>query len=145
MRRRIFLNARRRTPNADGVAMQEIVTIGAVTRLFVALAVLSPVIGIGWAVMAIARGRDRRQVRYTALLISLSGPVNGCLWQLYNLLTDLNGLDTVRNFAINVTVFMLIGLIVGVVLGRLQPNTDAATIVSMPLNEDERNDVAATE
>ncbi len=122
--------------------MQEIVTVGGITRLFVALAVLSPIIGIGWAVVGVARGRDRRQIRYTALLIGLCGPVNGCLWQLYNLLTDLNGLDTVRNFAINVSVFLVIGLIVGIVLGRIQPSQDVDASAVLPTDEAEHNYIA---
>jgi hypothetical protein len=102
--------------------MQEIVTVDGVTRLFLALAVLAPVLGLLIAGVMIARRAERGDARRWGLLVGLCGPGNWLLWKLYNALTEHNGLDTVRNFEINLVVFVLIGLALGLALNRLQPS-----------------------
>jgi hypothetical protein len=109
--------------------MQEIVSIDRVTQLFVALAILSPVAGLlvtgimtAWGVRHGETLRGAHHVsRRWGLLIGLCGPGNVLLWNLYNALTERNGLDTVRNFGINLVVFVLIGIVLGLALNRLEP------------------------
>jgi len=100
--------------------MQEIVTVAAVGRMFNSLALLFPVVGALIGVGALARGTDRVRSWRMGIGVGLIGPANWLLWWFYNALTDRNGLDTVRNFAVNVTVFVLIGLGIGIVLGYVQ-------------------------
>jgi hypothetical protein len=42
------------------------------------------------------------------------------MWRLYNTITDRNGLDTVRNLAINGAVFLVVGIALGVALAHIE-------------------------
>jgi len=119
--------------------MQEIVSVDGVTRLFVVLAIVSPVLGMLVTGVMIARRAARWEARRWGLLVGLCGPGNWLLWKLYNALTERNGLDTVRNFAINLAVFLLIGLVLGLALNRLPqpvtPDVAPADPLDPPISE----------
>lgn len=100
--------------------MREIVSVEAIQRLFLLLAVVLPLMGfvIGGVLGARQGSAPRGAMR--GLLTGLIGPLNFALWTLYNALTERNGLDTVRNVAVNITVFVVIGLALGVGLALRQ-------------------------
>ncbi|GIV14783.1 MAG: hypothetical protein KatS3mg022_0218 [Armatimonadota bacterium] len=86
--------------------MQEIITAKQVDVLFLVLAIAAPVAGaaIGWV-------RNKRAL--TGLLWGLLLTANWILWRLYNAITDHLGLDTVRNLLVNLTLFVVLGAVVG--------------------------------
>lgn len=93
--------------------LREIVDIASVERLFLLLAVLGPVAGL---VIGAVVGRRRNRVRQSSLaglLLGLLGTLNWLLWRVYNILTDANGLDSVKGLAINLTLFLMTGAILG--------------------------------
>lgn len=72
------------------------------------LAVLfgAPLVGLVWGVVA------KRLVR--GLVIGLGvGIGNDVLWTVYNAITDKLGLDTVKNLVVNVSLFVVLGVIIG--------------------------------
>ncbi len=93
--------------------LREIVDLAAVERLFLVLAVLGPLLGLGIGV-GVGRSRNRvRQSAVTGLLLGLLGTLNWLLWRVYNTLTEANGLDSVKNLAINLLLFVVIGAALG--------------------------------
>lgn len=103
--------------NGNG-ELQEIVTVDQIGRLFVLLAILLPLVGAGIGyLLGAKRGHGLRGLR-TGGTMGLIGPANWLLWQAYNLITDRLGLDTVLNFAVNLTLFVVIGISLGLMLRR---------------------------
>ncbi|HLK56634.1 MAG TPA: hypothetical protein VKU00_08725 [Chthonomonadaceae bacterium] len=94
-------------------SLREIVDAEAVGRLFALLALVCPLLGAGVGIVLGVRRRDIGRGVRTGLLFGLIGPLNWLLWKLYNALTDANGLDTVRNLFINLTVFVVVGALIG--------------------------------
>ena len=52
---------------------------------------------------------------------------NLILWRIYNVITDHLGLDTVKNLFVNMALFVVIGVIIGVVWARTAPASLDAT------------------
>ena len=98
--------------------MREIITLDEANRLFLILAVAVPVLCVALgAFIGIRRGAPGRWA-LNGLLIGLLGPANLALWKIYNLITDRLGLDTVKNLLVNLGLFVALGLIAGMVIGR---------------------------
>jgi hypothetical protein len=100
--------------------LREIVDIAAVSRLFTLLAVVGPIVGVA---IGAAVGARRRNVRGGALAgmgFGLLLTLNGVLWQIYNLITDATGIDTVKNVVSNFALFVLVGLTLGAGIGLAQ-------------------------
>ncbi len=98
--------------------LNEIVSVAAVSRLFVWLAIALPIVGAGVGAVWAARKGSVRTGLLRGLTIGLIGPLNLVLWRVYNAITDRNGLDTVSNLAINLGLFVLVGAALGLVFGR---------------------------
>lgn len=94
--------------------MHELITIEQANRLMMALIVIAPVIGAlcGLAV---------KRVKAGALVGLALGVGNYALWKIYNAITDYLGLDTVKNLAVNVTLFVVVGIVIGLVVARFLP------------------------
>ena len=100
--------------------LREIVDLNAVNRVFALAAYLAPICGLLLgALVGSRRGALRQGVR-SGLVIGMAGPLNWLLWRVYNLLTDRNGLDTVRNLLINLTLFITLGALFGAAAGLLR-------------------------
>jgi len=78
--------------------------------LMLAVLVLAPIIGAGWGLVT------RRVPRGLALGLAV-GVGNYALWTVYNAITDRLGLDTVRNLLVNLALFVLLGVAVGLGAG----------------------------
>lgn len=93
--------------------MHEIVDAVVFGRLLLLAAIVTPVAGaligatIGW------RSKTSRSGAIRGFSIGLSGPLVLGLWHLFNAITDRLGLDTVRNFFVNIGLFSLIGILLG--------------------------------
>jgi hypothetical protein len=93
--------------------LREIVDIAAVERLFLLLAVLGPIAGL---VIGAALGKRSQRLcpcALVGLLLGLLGTLNWLLWRTYNVLTDANGMDSVKGLAINLALFIAVGALLG--------------------------------
>jgi hypothetical protein len=97
--------------------LREIVEVAAVERLFLLLVVIGPIVGLAIGAAVGARRQEARRGALLGLLAGLFGPLNWLLWRIYNVVTDRNGLDTVRNLVINLALFIVVGGVLGVALG----------------------------
>ncbi len=71
---------------------------------------LAPLIGLAW-------GYAAKRLPLGLAVGLLVGVGNYALWTVYNAITDHLGLDTVKNLLVNLGVFVLIGIAVGVGAG----------------------------
>ncbi len=97
--------------------MQELVTVEQAERVIVLLALALPIIGL---VIGVVVGAVRRRIGRDALLgliCGLSGPAIWLLWRMYNGIVGVYGLDSVRGLLINLALFVVIGLVVGIAAG----------------------------
>ena len=97
--------------------MRELVTVEQVNRLFLVLAVVTPMVGTAVGAALGARQRALRRGLRLGLLVGLLGPINLGLWRMYNGITDRLGLDTVRNLLTNLALFAAIGVAAGIAIG----------------------------
>ncbi len=93
--------------------MHEIVDAAAFGRFLLLAGCVGPVAGaivggaIGWRTGSALTGAIR------GFIVGLVFPLIWLLWKMYNSITDRLGLDTVRNFFVNIALFLLIGLGIG--------------------------------
>ena len=99
--------------------LREIVTVEQMNRLFVFLASVLPFLGLLLGTLLGRRSGNMRRGMLLGLAIGAAGPLNWLMWQVFNALTERNGLDTVRNVFVNLAVFVVVGLFIGVVIGRV--------------------------
>ncbi|UCC67560.1 MAG: hypothetical protein JSV79_10605 [Armatimonadota bacterium] len=97
--------------------MGELVTVeqaeGAVRLAAVALPPLGLAAG---AVVGALRRRIARGL-VAGLLCGLAGPAIWLLWRIYNGITGVCGLDSVRGLLINLALFVVVGLLIGFGIG----------------------------
>lgn len=102
--------------------LREIVDIQSINRLFLILAVLLPLLGtLGGALWGAKASTKERGLRM-GFVIGLLGPLNFLLWKTYNAITDHTGLDTVRNVVLNLVLFILVGVGLGIALRKWMQN-----------------------
>ncbi len=120
-----------------GSDMRELIDAEQVSRAFNVLALVLPPIGllVGWWYGG-RRGAHRRGA-ILGLMSGLLGPLNCALWRVYNAITDSIGLDTVRNLAINLVLFLVVGAVIGVGTGVALRSVDAMSEGPRPTDEAE--------
>jgi hypothetical protein len=96
--------------------MREIVTVEQMDRLFLALAIAAPVLGLAFGAFTGRRASAGRGA-LKGFVVGLVGPVNLLLWKMYNVLTDRMGLDTVKNLLVQLGLFIALGVIAGLAFG----------------------------
>lgn len=87
--------------------LKELITLREFTWLCVAGAVLTPLVGMVWALWG------PRSSRYTGVGVAFVGPANLALWLVYNGITNRLGLDTVANLLVNLAFFVGLGVGLG--------------------------------
>lgn len=92
--------------------MHELIDLAAVQRWFGVLAVLLPVLGIGGGAALQIRG-GRRGALAIGAAVGLLGPANWLLWRVYNGIEDHYGLDSVKAMLLNLALFAVLGIAVG--------------------------------
>ena len=90
--------------------MKELIDEHQAHFLMFAVLVLAPLVGLVW-------GARAKRVRLGLLLGVLVGGGNYALWTVYNAITEKLGLDTVKNLLVNLSLFIVIGVVVGVGAG----------------------------
>ncbi|NLH98623.1 MAG: hypothetical protein GX446_03920 [Chthonomonadales bacterium] len=104
--------------------MRELVSIEAVERLFVVLAIAGPIIGgLAGAVLGL-RTRSVARSALRGFAVGMAGVANWLLWRMYNALTDHYGLDSVKNLLVNLVIFTGLGLAAGVAYGYMMRRRD---------------------
>jgi DMSO/TMAO reductase YedYZ heme-binding membrane subunit len=99
--------------------MKELITLQQANTLMLIVLVAAPFAGALWGYFA-------KQLKSGALWGLAIGVGNLALWRIYNGITDRLGLDTVKNLLVNLGLFILIGLVIGVAIGRLsKPSKEA--------------------
>ena len=98
--------------------LREIVDIATVNRLFLLLAIVGPLAGLIVGAVAGRRQKRRKYGWIVGVTVGLLGPMNWLLWQMFNVVTERNGLDTVKNLFINLALFVGMGIVTGLVAGR---------------------------
>ena len=103
--------------------LHEMVDLGAVGRLFMLLAIIGPLLGsiIGY-LYGRSKGVDINGAKAGTIAGALwgsLGTINWLLWRVYNICTDRNGLDTVKNLFLNLGLFLIAGVAIGAIAGRL--------------------------
>jgi lipopolysaccharide export LptBFGC system permease protein LptF len=98
--------------------LRELVNLATVDRLFLALAVLGPLLGMGAGAWLGARQQKGRKGALRGASIGLFATLNWALWKVFNRLTDQNGLDSVANVFLNLALFVVVGVIAGLILAR---------------------------
>ncbi len=99
--------------------LSEIVDLHNVDRLFVVLAIAMPVAGIAAGFGLRAWGRSARESVVGGAALGIAGPLNWVLWRIYNIITDHNGLDSVRNLIVNLVLFAAVGAVIGWIFARI--------------------------
>lgn len=117
--------------------MREIVEVGSVGRLFFWLAILTPLVGLTFGAVIGGRTRQLGRGLRTGALCGLVGPFNWTMWQVYNLLTDRNGLDTVQNVFVNLAVFVIVGAGIGAGMGLMVRKSQQPRLTSAALTPED--------
>ncbi len=97
--------------------MRELVTVEQANNAIKMIALALPVLGL---LVGATVGATRRQLGRGLLggvLVGLCGPAMLLLWRMYNAIVGVYGLDSVRGLLVNLSLFVAIGLVVGVVVG----------------------------
>jgi hypothetical protein len=105
--------------------LREIVDLQSLERLFLLGAILLPLLGAGIGFAWGSRRNETTQGVRKGLLLGLLGTLNWVLWKVYNLITSKMGLDTVRNVVVNGVLFIVAGVVLGILLRRWMQNHDA--------------------
>jgi uncharacterized membrane protein len=83
--------------------------------------VLAPLIGLIWGYVA-------KRLPLGLAIGLLAGVGNYALWTAYNVITDHLGLDTVKNLLVNLGLFVVIGVVVGVGVGLYAARKQTAQV-----------------
>ena len=92
--------------------MKELITLEQANRIMWIVLVAAPIVGAIWG----AASKRLKQGVVAGLIV---GVANYIMWNVYNGITDKLGLDTVKNLFVNLALFIVIGIIVGVLWGRM--------------------------
>jgi hypothetical protein len=98
--------------------MKELIDPHQAHLLMLGVLIAAPLIGLVWGAMV------KRLMPGLAIGL-LIGVGNYALWTIYNAITDRLGLDTVKNLLINLGLFVVIGIGIGVAVGLYQRRQEA--------------------
>jgi len=94
---------------------KELISFHQAQMLMLAVLGLAPLAGLAWGLL------KKRPV--PGLIIGLLvGGGNFALWTLYNAITERLGLDTVKNLLVNLALFVVLGVVIGLGVGRYAAN-----------------------
>lgn len=97
--------------------MKELITTAQANRAIAIIAIALPIAGL---VIGAIAGAVRRRVPRGALLgliCGLSGPAIWVMWRIYDGIMGRYGLDSVKALLINLALFVVVGLLIGLAAG----------------------------
>lgn len=86
--------------------MKELIDPHQAELLMLAVLIMAPLVGLAWGALTKRTGRGM----VIGLLIGVG---NYALWRVYNAITDRLGLDTVKNLLVNLGLFIVLGVLIG--------------------------------
>jgi hypothetical protein len=92
--------------------MKELITLDQANHIMWIVLVAAPIVGAIWG----AASKRLKQGVVAGLIV---GAANLVMWNVYNGITDRLGLDTVKNLLVNLALFIAIGVVGGLVWGRM--------------------------
>ncbi len=105
--------------------LHEIVDIATVNKLVIALAIVAPVIGLLWGVIAGRLHGDMANALKRGLAAGLLGPIVLVMWKFYNYMVRYNpgtgnvGLHKMSVYVVNAFIFALAGIALGLLYSRV--------------------------
>lgn len=90
--------------------MKELIDLHQAHLLMLGVLVLAPLIGLVW-------GYAAKRLPLGLVVGLLAGVGNYTLWTVYNAITGHLGLDTVKNLLVNLGLFVVIGIVLGLGAG----------------------------
>ncbi|MGI4790286.1 MAG: hypothetical protein ACRYFS_15720 [Janthinobacterium lividum] len=90
--------------------MKELIDPHQAHLLMLAVLVLAPLIGLAW-------GAATKRLPFGLVIGILVGAGNYSLWTVYNAVTQRLGLDTVKNLLVNLGLFVVVGIVIGIAAG----------------------------
>ncbi|MFH0795248.1 MAG: hypothetical protein V2A74_14585 [bacterium] len=87
-----------------------------VNLVLLGLAALTPLVGFGLYIARLIPPIAPQKRLALAILIGVWGPLLLSLWLIFNKIMDAYGLDSVKGLLINVAIFLVVGLVVGVLI-----------------------------
>ncbi len=97
--------------------MRELVTVEQAERVIRLCALALPAAGLVVGALVGAVRRRPLAGLATGLLCGLAGPAALVMWRIYNAVMGRYGLDSVRALLINLALFVVVGVIVGLTIG----------------------------
>jgi predicted membrane channel-forming protein YqfA (hemolysin III family) len=91
--------------------MHELISLSQANHIMIAILIAAPVIGAVW-------GAFTKQLVRCLVYGIIIGVGNFALWNVYNVITDHLGLDTVKNLVVNLVLFIVVGIVSGLLIGR---------------------------
>ncbi len=89
---------------------KELISLHQANLLMLAVLVLAPLVGLVW-------GAAKKRLVPGLVIGLLVGAGNYALWTVYNAITEHLGLDMVKNLVVNLGLFVVVGLLVGIGAG----------------------------
>lgn len=90
--------------------MKELIDPHQAHLLMLGVLVLAPLVGLAW-------GYFTKRLPLGLAVGLLAGGGNYALWTVYNAITDHLGLDTVKNLTVNLGLFIVVGIAIGLGAG----------------------------
>jgi hypothetical protein len=97
--------------------LQEIVTVAQAERVINMLAMALPVAGLLLGAVVGAIRKRLVSALLLGLFCGLAGPLIWLLWRMYNGIIGIFGLDSVKGLLLNLGLFVVIGLVIGLAVG----------------------------
>lgn len=82
------------------------------------LAIMTPLLGLAGGYICSRITHEKRYFISWGIIYGLSGPCILLLWHLYNAITEYLGLDTVKNLVVNIALFVILGIGIGLILSK---------------------------
>jgi len=99
--------------------MKELVTTEHAARVIAILAIALPIAGLVTGAIAGAVRRRAAREALLGLACGLSGPAIWVMWRIYNGIIGRFGLDSVKGLLVNLALFLVVGLVIGLAAGVL--------------------------
>ncbi len=96
--------------------MKELIDPHQAHLLMLGVLVLAPLSGLVWGYFA-------KRLPFGLVVGLLAGIGNYVLWTVYNAITAHLGLDTVKNLLVNLGLFVVVGVVIGISVGVYSPRT----------------------
>jgi len=100
--------------------MEELISERTFNSLITVIAVIGPILGLIIGIVVGVIKNDVKRLTIRGVIIGSFALITYIMWRIYNAITDHYGLDSVKNLLINLGLFTLVGIIIGLLLAVIQ-------------------------